>query len=131
MDGFVHFRCTNLKHKLPFTPFMLYISAVRKSNSMKHHAKNHNWKSLFYKISPLLINNLNRIHKQMDCLIIVTVPKESTRQAGEVFVLPHHLGESTMRAHSALPAVLQQNSSSSEHNQHSCSGLETDTDRFS
>lgn len=77
MDGFVHFRCTNLKHKLPSTPFMLYISAVRKSNSMKHHAKNYNWKSLVYKISPLLINNLNRIHKQMDCLFIVTIPKQA------------------------------------------------------
>lgn len=42
MDGFVHVRCTNLKHKLPFIsfPFMLYISVEKKSYSMKLNAKN-------------------------------------------------------------------------------------------
>lgn len=40
MDGFVHFRCINLKYKLPSIPsFMLYLSVVGKSYAMKLSAK--------------------------------------------------------------------------------------------
>lgn len=78
MDGFVHFKCINLKCKLPSIPsFMLYLSVVGKSYPTKHSAKKLSLeKKKVYKILSVLISNLTRIHKQIEYFFIVSIPQK-------------------------------------------------------
>ena len=78
----------------------------------KKFVTGNNWFIKYYQSSSII--EAGATNKCTACLLFLY---PSNQQAGwRAFTS----GENTARAHVALPAVLQQNSPSSEHNQHSC-----------